>query len=214
MNIAIIGTGHVGSALGRRWAQQGHQIVFGSRTPESERVQDLVALAGPTASAAIPQHAVVDAEVIVLAVPYASAQQMLATLGDLQGKILIDPINPIRPGGGGLTIGTDTSAGEQIAGWAKGARVVKAFNMICAPNMSNPDYGEQKLTIFLCGDDVEAKAVVTDLTQALDFDVVDCGTITASRYLEPMAMLLITLIFRQKMGFDIGFALLHRPGTV
>ncbi len=67
--IAVIGTGQVGSALGPEFAAQGHDIVYGSRNPDSQKVKDLVAKTPGNASAALPENAVRDADIVVLAVP-------------------------------------------------------------------------------------------------------------------------------------------------
>jgi predicted dinucleotide-binding enzyme len=69
MKIAVIGTGNVGGTLGSRWAKAGHEVIFGSRHPESESVQDLLALSGPTATAATPTEAVAAADAVLLATP-------------------------------------------------------------------------------------------------------------------------------------------------
>lgn len=209
MKIAVIGTGAVGSVLGTRWAQNGHQITFGSRTPESERVQALVEQAGPNTSATTADRAVTDAEVVVLATKHSAVAEVISQLGDLRGKIIIDPNNPLNADVSGLTIGTTSSAGEEIATMIPNAPVVKAFNMTGARyNMADPVYDGQKLSMLICGDDADAKAVVAGLVEELDFDVVDCGPMTSARYLEPMAMLWITLA--GKMGPNMGFRLLTR----
>ncbi len=107
-------------------------------------------------------------------------------------------------------VGHTTSAGEQVAAWAAGAHVVKAFNSTGAGNMAAPDYGGQKPTMLICGDDAAAKQVVTRLAEELGFEAVDAGPITAARYLEPLAMLWITLAYVRGFGPDIAFKLLKR----
>jgi 8-hydroxy-5-deazaflavin:NADPH oxidoreductase len=211
MKIAVIGTGQVGSVLGTRWAHNGHQIVFGSRTPTSQRVLGLVEKAGPNATATSPAQAVMDAEIVVLAIKYAAVETVIKQLGDLSGKIIIDPNNPLNGDVSGLTLGTTTSAGEEIARLIPQAPVVKAFNMTGAiGNMANPIYGDQRLSMLICGDDEQAKAVVAGLVTELGFEVVDCGPMTSARYLEPMAMLWITLAGKMGLGGNIGFRLLTR----
>ncbi len=211
MKIAVIGTGHVGSVLGMRWARNGHRVVFGSRTPDSEHAKALLAKAGPNSTAKLPHEAIIDAEVVVLATPHRVVEQIIKGLGKLNGKIIIDPINPLNEDVTGLTLGTTTSVGEQIAALIPGASVIKAFNMTGASeNMADPVYGHQKLSMLICGDDAHAKSTVTVLVEELDFEVVDCGPITASRYLEPLAMLWITLAGDMGMGGDMGFRIITR----
>jgi predicted dinucleotide-binding enzyme len=210
MKLAIIGTGNVGSVLGTRWARSGHTVAFGSRHPESEKTQHVVAGAGPNASAASIADAVAGADVVVLATPWSGTQAALAAAGDLTGTIVVDCTNPLRPGRAGLAVGTDTSGGEHVAAWADGARVVKALNTTGSGNMAAPRYGDQAVTLFLCGDDAEAKQTVAKLAETLGFEVVDAGALTAARYLEPLAMLWIHLAYAQGHGPNIAFKLLRR----
>lgn len=210
MNIAIIGTGNVGSVLGIRWAQNGHKVSWGSRTPESTRMQSLVKEAGGGASATTPSQAVYDAEVTVLATPYESTEILIKQLPPLSGKLVIDATNPLKADFSGLSIGTTTSAGEEIEKLIPDSTVVKAFNMTGADNMANPIYGEQKLSMLICGDNDDAKSVVRGLAEELGFDVIDCGPMISARCLEPMAMLWITLVGTMNMGTNIGFRLLYK----
>jgi NADPH-dependent F420 reductase len=209
MRIAVIGTGHVGAALGQRWAQGGHEVIFGTRDAGSAKVQALLRSAGPTARAASAAEAMAAAEVILLATPWGATRETLASAGDLTGKIVVDATNPLGPDGG-LAVGQTTSAGELVASWAPSARVVKAFNSTGAGNMTNSNYGGTRLTMFICGDDPGAKRVVACLAEALGFEAVDAGPLAVARYLEPLAGLWVTLAYRVGLGTDIAFALLRR----
>lgn len=209
MNIAIIGTGSVGRALGRGWADAGHAVIFGSRHPQSEDVKALVASIGNRACATASHEAAAAAEVIALAVPWSAAQSAVDGLGDLRGKILIDCTNPLAAGPT-LATSRDTSGAEQIAGWAPGARVVKAFNTTGANNMAAPNYAGTPLTMFLCGDDADAKDTVAELAEDLGFEAVDAGPLIRARLLEPMALLWIQLAMNEGFGREIGFKLLQR----
>ena len=95
MKIAVIGTGNVGSVLGRRWALGGHTVVFGSREPQGDKVQALVKASGAGASAASEREAAAAADVVLLAVPWHVATNVAASLGDVRGKVLIDATNPL-----------------------------------------------------------------------------------------------------------------------
>ena len=88
--------------------------------------------------------------------------------------------------------------------------MVKAFNMTGSGNMARPGYEEGALSMFLCGDDAEAKGIVGALAAELGFEVVDAGPLTSARYLEPLAMLWIHLAYGMQMGPDIGFRLMRR----
>jgi 8-hydroxy-5-deazaflavin:NADPH oxidoreductase len=132
MKIAIIGAGNVGSALGHGWASAGHEIVFGVRDPNDTKVQEVVRSAGGRVRAATVRDAVAPTEVVVLATQWPAARDALTAAGSLRGKVLVDATNPLQPDLSGLVIGHTTSAGEQVAAWVPGAKVVKAFNTIGA----------------------------------------------------------------------------------
>ena len=212
MKIAVIGTGNVGGTLGKRWAKAGHEVIFGARDPTGAKVAALARESGAQAKS-VPEAAR-EAAVVLLAVPWDNAQQALAAAGDLKGRILIDATNPVplNPEGlrNGLVIGHTTSGGEEIARWAKGTRVVKAFNTTGWPNMADPLYGSQALSMLLCGDDAEAKKAVAGLAQQLGFEPVDVGALRSARYLEAMAMLYIDMAILQGFGTNFGFRLIKR----
>ena len=208
MIIAVLGTGNVGAALGKRWTANGHTILFGSRDPQSEKVSLLLQAAGPLASAHSPAEAAARAAVILLATPFHSTQEYLAHL-NVNGKILIDATNPLGEGMK-LIVWPDSSAAEQIAGWAVGARVVKAFNCTGSGNMTNPDYGGVKPAMLFCGDDLDAKAVVSQLAAETGFEPVDSGPLNSARLLEALAGLWVNLAYRQGLGPNQAFALLRR----
>lgn len=209
MRIAVIGTGNVGSTLGSRWARNGHQVVFGTRSPISDKVQRLLGIAGENASAGTVGDAVTKADVVVLAVPWSATQATIAAAGDLSGKIVVDCTNPIAPGLQ-VALGTTTSGGEQVAEWAKEARVVKAFNTTSWENMADPVYGGEPTLMLICGDDAEAKMAVAQLTESLGFEAVDLGPLHTSRLLEPFALVWIRLAAVQGFGRDFAFRLVRR----
>jgi len=208
MKIAVIGTGSVGRALGLNWAGKGHQIIFGTRDPHSAKITEIMATAGGAQiSADTVAGAAAEADVVVLAVPWSVAEQTVKSAGSLAGKVLVDCTNPIAPGLQ-LATGPGTSGGELVAAWAAGARVVKAFNTTGANNMANPIYQGQSTTMFVCGDDDEAKTIVSGLAEDLGFDVADAGPLLAARFLEPLAMVWIRLA--RKYGREITLKLMKR----
>jgi len=209
MKIAIIGTGRVAAALGKGWAGRGHMITFASRRPGSEKVSALVEAAGANAAAARVADAVARSSIVVLAVPFGAVRETLAQAGDLSGKVLIDCTNPIAPGLRSL-FDSATSGAEQIAGWAVGARVIKAFNTTGAENMVAPAYPGGAATMLLCGDDEMAKAAVWQLAQEVGFEPVDAGPLSAARHLENLALLWLHLAQVNGLGRGIAFRLLRR----
>ncbi len=213
MKIGIIGAGNVGGTLGRILTQKGHEIVWGVRNPQSSKVQSAVDSTGGKALAASVQEAASHGEVLILATPWNATQEAIASSGNLTGKIIIDATNPIEmtPAGlaAGLTIGYTTSAAEEIAKWAPGALVVKAFNNIGASCFENLQFGSQTATAFICGDDLEAKKIVTNVAQDIGFEVIDAGDLNQALLLEPLGMLWIHLAF-SGMGQDFSINLVKR----
>jgi 8-hydroxy-5-deazaflavin:NADPH oxidoreductase len=210
MHIGMIGAGNVGAALGRRWCAAGHDVMFGVRDPRGGKVQGLVAELGSRAFAGTVADAAAFGEIIVLATPFDAAEQALRQAGSVAGKVIVDCSNPLKPDLTGLSIGHATSAGEAVARWARDAKVVKALNTTGAGNMLDPLYGGEAATMFICGDDAEAKALVGTLVGELGFDLVDAGPLAQARLLEPLAMLWISLAYARGLGPDIAFRLMRR----
>ncbi len=194
--IAVIGTGRVGSALGPRFAELGHTVIYGSRTPAADRVQQLVARTGADASAASQREAAAQAELIMLAVPWAATEQVIRDLGNLDGKIIMDAVNAIEMGDAGvLQMAVDSSAGEMIQAWAPGAFVVKVFNNMNYTIMADPAAIDGPVTVPLAGNNAAAKARVREIVTAMGFPTVDVGPIRSAWVLEGMVLLKLVPMF-------------------
>lgn len=186
-SIAVIGTGEVGAAIGAAFARQGHSIVYGSRDPEDAKVRSLVARTGRNASATQPVKAAARAQIVVLAVPGVMAESVVRELGDLSGKIILDPTNRVVKGDDGHAIhGVATSNAELIQALAPGAHVVKAFNTLSARTMVKPN---GPVTIPLAGNDVDAKATVAQLVTGMGFEPFDVGPLRYAHVLEEMLVM-------------------------
>jgi len=207
MKIGILGSGNVARALAKPWAKKGHEIVFGSRNPE--KALEIAESMGKNVCSSTYEEAAKWGDVVVLATPYTAAQDIIKTVGDLTGKILVDCTNPLAPDLSGLTVGLTTSAAEEISKMTS-AKVVKAFNAMGVGVMANVQFGSETASNFICGDDDEAKSVVRSLGEDIGFDVIDIGPLSNARLLEPLAMLWIYLAFKHGMGTDIAFKLLRR----
>lgn len=206
MSLSILGAGNVGMALGRAFARHGESVVFG--VPDPAKHAEAAAALG--ARAAGVAEAIAASEVVVLAVPYAAVAGIAQSVPDWRDKILVDATNPLAPGLSGLSLGTTTSGAEVLAGLARGARVVKAFNTTGAENLGDPHYPGGAAFMPVCGDDAQARQRVMALARSIGFDAVDLGPLSAARYLEPLAMTWIHLAIRQGYGRRFAFALLRR----
>lgn len=210
MNIAVIGSGNMGSGLGKIWAEKGHRIFFSF----SRDIEKLKALAGsaPNAQASTPADAVKQSEVVLMSVKWQNIKEAVKACGSLKGKVLIDCTNPLKPDMSGLAAGYETSGAEEIAKLAKDAHVVKAFNTIFAETYHTRSrlFGTRIVSMLFCGDDEKAKSVVEQLIRQVGFDPVDAGSLKIARYLEPMAMLMIHLGYVRGMGTNMVMSLTRR----
>ncbi|MBZ5602224.1 MAG: NAD(P)-binding domain-containing protein [Acidobacteriia bacterium] len=153
MKIGIVGSGNVGGTLGARWARNGHEVFFAVRGEPSAQVREVLSIA-KTGTAA---EAAAASEVILLATPWEATQEAIASAGDLTGKILIDATNPLLPAFAGFTTPQGSSGGEQVAQWARGAKVVKALNTVGFNIMADPKFEAGTVAMFYCGDDAAAR---------------------------------------------------------
>src|SRR5437588_4544812 len=205
MDITVVGSGNVGSALGGGWRKAGHSVTFAARDPAGAKAAELKREGFAVASLAESRRA----DVIVLAVPWTGIEATVQALGGLAGKVVIDATNPLTANLD-LALGFSDSAGETVARLAKGARVGEAFNTTGANNMANSSYPAGRLMMPIAGDDAAAKQTVMTLAADLGFEPIDVGPLAMSRQLEPMAMTWIKLAYAQGMGREFGFAVLKR----
>jgi NADPH-dependent F420 reductase len=209
MRIGIIGTGNMGSGLGKQWAATGHQVLFGSRDPQKART--LASAVGENASSGTYAEAARFGEAVLLAVPWRGVQDAIASAGAFAEKILIDCTNPMTADYMSLMDGHPSSGAEEIARWAAGAQVVKAFNHTYAQIIhSSPQFGGHTPTAFYCGDDPAAKTIVASLISDIGFEPVDAGPLQNARYLEPLAEHMVHLAYALGMGTDQALKLIRR----
>ena len=209
--IAVIGTGSVASALGPEFAAQGHIVVYGSRDPSREKVRALVGRTGQGATAATQSKAVEGADIVVLAVPGMLVEEITRSLGDLSGKIIIDPTNPlVQLEDGMLGIGSGTSNGELIQAAAPGAHVVKAFSTLNWRVMIDPASTGGPVSIPMVGDDDAAKSRVAELARGMGLEPIDVGPLRNARYVEGLSVLLLNNMRGDGPQFE--YHLRQRPG--
>ncbi len=178
MKIGILGAGNIGAVAARLFVDAGHDVaVSNSRGPES--LQPLVSELGPHARAMTIDGASSFGDVILLAVPWRSPDA-LPHPELLRNKIVIDAMNPYRPDGGFYDLGGSTSS-EIVLERIPGSRLVKAFNTIYYVHLA--DRGRKDLpmddrhSIYVAGDDAEAKKVVARLIEEIGFAAVDTGSL-------------------------------------
>jgi len=190
--VAIIGKGNVGSALQKGAEKAGYEV----RCTGSEA--SAVAAAGSWG------------DIIILAVPAPARQDAIKKLGNIEGKTLVDPTNLLNEDWS-YAGNIQKSGAEEVQQWARGARVVKAFNAVFAQNMSTGKVQGESISLLVAGDDATAKQHVLDLGKAIGFQPVDAGPLANSRYLEAFGFLNIQLAYSgPKYGPDIGFKVVGR----
>lgn len=193
--IAIIGTGRMATGLGTGWVRAGHQVVFGSRSPESKQPVDDGAGRAPVAAAAA---ALQDAEIVVLAIPFPAVEAFARRHADqLRGKVVIDISNPFQH------LPDNRVAGAELTAAAIGAdaHVIAAFKDNFASTLTEPaDPKGPVRDVHLSGDSDWAKVLVARLIADLGFQPVDCGPLCNARILDGMVSLLIELDQRYAGG--------------
>lgn len=201
MKISVIGAGNMGSAFVKQLTRVGHQVLVTAR--DASKAQTVAA--NHPGATAVDAKAAANADVIVLATGYADAPAALASLGDLKGKVVIDITNPLTADYMGLTVGHNTSAGEEIAKAANGADVVKAFNTVFAQVLADgANFGNGNTApVFVAGDSERARQTAIALAESIGFRTVDAGGLKNARYLEPLAGLNIYLGYGAGLGTAI-----------
>ncbi len=188
--VGIIGKGKVGSAVMRGLERAGYQLRIVGKDPtgvsETARWADM----------------------IILAVPFPALDETVREMGQgMNGKTLVDATN-LYTSEMMAAAGSESGA-EGLQRKAPGAKVVKAFNMHFAKNMESGHVGGEQLTLFVAGDDKEAKGKTLELGRDLGFDPVDAGPLANAKLLESLGNLTIQLGFAQGLGTDIGFKLVR-----
>ncbi|WP_143591095.1 NADPH-dependent F420 reductase [Thermoactinospora rubra] len=165
LSIGILGgTGDQGKGLAVRFAQAGHRVLIGSRSPE--RARQAAAEIGHGAAGAGNAEVAAEADIVIVAVPYDGHKALLESLREpLAGKIVVDCVNPLgfdKQGAYALPV-EEGSAAQQAAAVLPDSRVVAAFHHVSAVLLMDPAVEKVDLDVLVLGDDREA----TDLVQAL-----------------------------------------------
>lgn len=209
MQVAIIGSGNVGSALASSITRAGHEVTISSEDPED--AQSLAEATGARAAGS-NREAIQDAQAVILAVPYDAISGIIDEAGDaLNGKILIDVTNRANPEDPPSVIDGSSNA-EQIQARAPSAHVIKAFNTIFASRQSDPTVDGVTLDGFIAGDDEDAKTAVAQLVESIGFRPIDTGPLGMARALEAMGTLNINLQIRNNWPWQTGWKLAGPTG--
>jgi predicted dinucleotide-binding enzyme len=189
MHITLIGTGNMARAIGTRALAGGHRVtVVGKDEQHAREALDALGETGE-AQAAVDGDPV-EGDVVVLAVYYPDARDAVERHADeLAGKVVVDITNPVNESFDALVVPPDSSATEQLAGLAPGARFVKAFNTTFARTVTAGEVAGQPLDVLIAGDDEEAKEAVAQLARDGGLNPIDAGGTRRARELESLGLL-------------------------
>ena len=184
IKIGIIGSGHVGSALGGVWAKAGNEVMFSSRNLDNDK--KLAAEIGANARAGTPQEAAAFGQVILFAVPYSAFPELVKNLGSsLKGKVVINASNPFPQRDGEIANqAREEGAGLFDAHLLPGAHVVRAFNAVGAARMASAHEDPGKIGMPLAGDK-KAIESASQLIREAGFEPVAVGGLDMAKYLMP-----------------------------
>jgi predicted dinucleotide-binding enzyme len=194
MKIGIIGSATVGQVLARAFKNEGHHVTMGTRNPAKQELNDFKNQ-NQSIQVATFEETAADADLIVLATAGTVVEEAIrmAGLHNFTNKVVIDATNPLDqqpPVNGVLKFFTDlnNSLMERIQQLIPDAKLVKAFNSVGSAAMYKPQYREGKPTMFICGNDDEAKKTVTRILESFGWETEDMGKTEAARAIEPLCI--------------------------
>jgi 8-hydroxy-5-deazaflavin:NADPH oxidoreductase len=196
MKIGILGSGDVGRVLGTAFNAEGNEVMLGTRDVQKGAVVQWLSK-NQGARAGSFEETATFGELLVLATSGDITAAVIASAGKqhFKNKVVIDTTNPIdhtKPPVNGVLpyfTTTDESLMEQLQKLVPEAKLVKAFNSVGNGFMYKPDFGDQKPTMFICGNDEDAKRSVTGILDSFGWETEDMGTVESARAIEPLCIL-------------------------
>ena len=223
MKIGIIGSGDVGRRLADGLLQLGHQVKIGTRDTSKKEVVEWIDKhrkkgekeSDNASIGSFAEAASFGEDLVVLSTSWTGTANALQMAGpsNMTDKVVIDTTNPLDFSQGlppRMAVGHTDSAAEINQRSLPGSKVVKAFNIIGNPHMLRPDFPNGPPTMFICGNDEQAKKMVIDnILTPFGWETIDIGGLEGARLLEALAMLWITYYFRTGSG-NHAFKLLKK----
>ena len=207
MRIGILGTGTLAIGLGTAWTRAGHEVFVGGRTPE--HAEAAAAKIGAPSRAVSLREAVVGRDAVLLAVAHEGLADTLRAAGAAEGSLagipLLDPTNAVEHGVGVHLLDDGRATADNIADWAPGAHVVKAFHLFPADQWTE---AREPVTVAIAGDDPRALEIATRLARDIGANPVVLGPLHRARQLEEVAGFVIGLAFA---GHDPNAAIPRVP---
>lgn len=195
MKTGIIGSGIVGQVLARAFHQEGHTVSLGTRNPDKEELIKF-RKENPGIRISTFQEAAAGSDWIVLATGGSVTEEAIALAGpaNFAGKLVMDATNPIAkapPVNGVLQFftGPNESLMEKLQSLLPEAKLVKVFNSVGNAFMYKPSFPGGTPTMFICGNDDEAKKTVAAILESFGWESADMGKVEGARAIEPLCML-------------------------
>lgn len=212
MNITIIGSGNVGTALASGFHKAGHTVVFGVRDPQSDKAKKAVEEVNDLSLLSI-EDAAAQSEVLVIATPPQDVLDLIPQLGTVTEKIIVDTTNAVRTRPDGYPTVYHALQAETTC-----KHLVKCFNSTGFENMKNPVYRlpspilhDEHIDMFMAGDSGHAKKVCSELAKQIgSHDCYDFGGSDKAELLESFALRWVNLALMQGMRRGIAFKLLKQ----
>ena len=200
MKITVLGTGNVGSTLGRKWAAAGHDVVFGVRDVTAEKVQSLLADSGTQAASV--DKAIATSKIVVFAIPgTAVADTVAANRDQLDGKIIIDATNKIRE--------AEMNCFAVFTEQTPQASLFRVFNSLGWENFADPTFNGEQADHFYCGDSGPAQETVHSLIADIGLRPIYIGGRDQVGVVDNLVRLYFALAMGQGYGRHLAFKTLY-----
>jgi 8-hydroxy-5-deazaflavin:NADPH oxidoreductase len=204
MNVAIIGSGNIGSVLAKSLAKHNHTLVFGVRNTSDANAESLIKQFQNISVASIVDAAE-QSDVIIMAVPFTAVPDAAKALGNVKGKTIIETTNPF-----GKSLAEYESSIAAIKEITGNNDVVKCFNSVGAESLASPYFSTVAADNFVAGSSAKAKDTAVSLSKQIGFaNCFDLGGDEAVHIVEGIAQLCMALAVNSKLGRRVAFKVLH-----
>ncbi len=202
LNIAVLGAGHIGGTIGRKWAEAGHNVSFGVTDPDGPKSQALRAELGDKVTIGSAADALAAGDIILVAMPGVAIDQIVAEYAtSLDGKVIIDAANKMGTGGPPNSLATFQAR-------TPNARVYRAFNTLGWENFVNPVINGLQADLFFCGPDGEDRKTVEQLISDVGLRPIWVGGLEEIERIDALLGLWFTLAAGRGYGRRLAFKLL------
>lgn len=203
MKIGILGTGNIGSTLGKVWAGAGHQIVFGTRDLHNPKLQPLLEKVGGNAQVDTTPKTLEFGETLLFAIPWGAVQETVQKYApSLQDKIVLDATNNFS--------GPVINNVNTILSRAPNASVYRAFNALGWNVFERPKFRDVVADLFYCGPDGENRKVVEGLITEVGLRPVYVGNLDQVLLVDNLGALWVRFAFQGGMGREFAFKMIQR----